>query len=1050
VITAVEIARAMGDHAPTPEQQAVIEAPLEPMLVVAGAGSGKTATMAARVVWLVVNGLVSGASVLGLTFTRKATAELADRINARLLAARKVFALSDDGLPRVATYNGFAAALVRDHGLRVGSDPDAAVISRSGAWQIMTDLVHSWPVDIGLDVRPGTVVARALALAEELRGNLLSVDDARRALCELIELFEEPRTGRPVKEVRDTPVATLRERLTLMDLVEAYQARKRALGVVEFADQVADACGIAPLVGPSLRDTFRLVLLDEFQDTSVAQLGLLADLFGPGHPVLAVGDPKQAIYGWRGASASALPRFRDRFATPDRPVRTLTLTTSWRNDEAVLQAANAVSRSIARDELVPAPRLVARPGASRGEVHVSVTTTTREEAGAIVRWVADRWRPGTTAAVLCRARKQFPPLIREFHERGIPVAVVGLSGLLFTPEVVDVRSALEVVSDPSRGDSMMRLLTNERLGMADLHVLSAWAGVLAGTGSKGTASLAEAVDSPPPVGWCTPEGHELSPTARARISRLSRALSDLRDHAHLPLGELVVAAEQALGIDIEVSARAGVDPVAARARLDAFAARATEYAAGVPRPTLGGFLEWLDAAEANENGLDLAPAEVTSEAVQLLTVHASKGLEWDVVAVAGLSEGQFPSYNTRTKGDNGWLTDAGTLPSSMRGDADSLPSLDLSCSDWRDLRDALEEFRIRTREHRVAEERRLVYVAVTRARASVLLSAARFPVGASRPAPLSRFLDDLTSFAQIPDGFGVAPVPDVESRNPDLEEVRGEYPTTDPAGPRRARLDAAARAVDRALAGLGGLLGSSASSLEVVDALVATAPLTSRERELAEEVRALLAEREEQGCVAEVGPYLSTSAALALVRSPGGFARDLRRPVPRPPQRDARRGTAFHAWLENHFRQPALLGEPDEDMWGEHGDPADLAELQKAFLHSSWASRSPLQVELDLETPVAGHLLRCRIDAVYRESNGVLLVDWKTGAVPRSPADLEHRQLQLAVYRLAYARSTGMDLADVHAAFVHVKEGVTIRAPLMTEAEIEEKFAGAFLSLMDE
>lgn len=1042
MISAFEVARVLRDDPPTPEQAAVIEAPLEPLLVVAGAGSGKTATMAARVVWLAVNGVVASEDVLGLTFTRKAAGELADRVRARLAAAVQAFGLTDAGQPRVATYNSFAAALVRDHGLRVGRDPDAAVISRAGAWQIVDGLLRAWQSDIDVDAAPATLIARTLALSDELRANLLTAAEAREGIGDLIRQFEEPRTGRAVREVRDVPIAALRQRLALLDLVEAYQERKHALGVTEFADQVADACRIArdaPAVGTAMRAAYRVVLLDEFQDTSVAQLGLLADLFGPGHPVLAVGDPNQAIYGWRGASAASLTGFRARFAERGRPVRALTLSTSWRNDVGILRAANAVSVPL-RDGAeggTPVPVLAARAGAGAGEVHQSVTATALEEAAAIARWVEERWSPGRSAAVLCRARKQFPALIRAFRDRGIPVTVVGLSGLLFTPEVIDLRSALEVVADPGRGDAMMRLLTNERLGMADLHALAAWSSALAG---PDPASLVEAVDSPPPPGWRSPAGHALSADARARVSRLAAAIGHVRRLAWLPLPELVVEAERALGLDIEVTARAGVDPARARANLDAFASRAADYASGALAPTLAGFLDWLDAAEANENGLDIAAADVSTDAVQILTVHAAKGLEWDAVAIAGMSEGQFPSWDTRTTGDSGWLTRADELPYPLRGDAGSLPELDLTVADWPALRQEVSRFRERNLAHAISEERRLAYVAVTRARSAVLLSAARHPAGANRPASLSRFLEELSELATVPPGFGIAEAADGESTG-DLE-VRGSYPHDDPAGDRRDQLDAAVAAVRRA-AGRVSLLGNP-PGLASLEGALAGIPMTARERELAEEVRALLAEAaDDRAGEAEVGPLLSASAAMELVRAPAEFARRMRRPMPGRPQPHARRGTEFHAWLERRFRRPALLGEP-EDIWEADPEPAELETLKRSFLDGPWAHRVPLAVELDLETPVAGRLIRCRIDAVYREADGVMVVDWKTGREPTGGEEREHRQLQLALYRLAYARAAGLDLGEVRAAFVYVRTGVTIEAENLTEAQIEDRFGPAF------
>ncbi len=1052
--TASTIAVALGDHLPTPEQQAAIEAPLAPTLVVAGAGSGKTATMAARVVHLVVNGQVRPEEMLGLTFTRKAAGELSDRVRGRLAAARRHFPGIGDlsAPPTLTTYNAFAAALVRDHALRVGADPDATLITGAGAWQLMDRIVQSWPDEVESTLTPATVVDRALKLAEALRTNLVSVEEAREGLEGLLEDLEQTREGTPSKRVRE-PADAVRARLALLDIVRAYETRKVELGLVEFSDQVALACAIAhrvPAVGALLRAQYRVVLLDEFQDTSVAQLGLLADLFGPGHPVMAVGDPHQAIYGWRGASAASLTGFRERFALPGRPVATLSLATSWRNDHAVLSAANALSaplRHTAGPEGALLGPLDPHPGAEAGEVGVSVALTQAEEAAEIARWIGERWRPGSSAAVLCRARKQFPQVLRALRERGLPATVVGLSGLLHTPEVVDLRSALQVAHDAARGDALMRLLTGARLGLADLRVLADWAGVLGRRDGEATetATIVEALDRLPPSGWHTVDGLALSPEGRRRAERVRAVLRGIRGDLDLPLVDLVSAAERRLGLDIEVAARAGTDPVTARANLDAFAGHAASWAAGALTPTLGGFLAWLDAAEANENGLDIEQVEVATDAVQVLTVHAAKGLEWDVVAVAGLSDTQFPSCRRTPAGvaassDGGWVTRAEEFPYPLRGDAAALPALRTDAASWAEFTADLDDFKVRNLDHQLTEERRLAYVAATRARHHLLLSASRFLPGVARAVPLSRFLDDV---AAVPSpGFAVVPAPPAEALNPEMEEVRrAEYPLADPVGARRARLDLAAAAVRRSR----DALGSDTHALAAAALALGPEP-PPPVRRLADEAAVLLAERMERRAepALDLDGHLSASAAIALTADPEDFARRLRRPVPFRPQPRARLGSEFHAWVEHHFEQPALL-HPDEDLDRDEAT-AGLADLRRNFLASPWAARRPIAVEADLETLVAGRVIRCRIDAVFAGGDRIEVVDWKTGRPPSTRAELDVRQMQLALYRLAWSRASGVPLTAISGAFFHVADGVTVRADPWTEAQVEERFARALVA----
>ena len=381
---AVELARALGQsHAPTPEQVAVIEAPLRPLLVVAGAGSGKTETMAARVVWLVANHLVRPDEVLGLTFTRKAAGELSERLTTRLATLHEAglwAPSSDDGaavlddVPTVSTYHAYAGRIVREHGVRLGVEAESRLLSEAAAWQVAHEAVASWdgPMD-GVEKAESTVTTAVVDLAGEMAEHLVGVDAVARHLDEVMAALEAVPSGVTKRrtfpsEVRDA-ITVLRERRAVLPLVERYHELKRRRDAMDFADQVALAARIAttvPQVGVAERARFRAVLLDEFQDTSEAQLQLLRSLFvAPGSPVpvTAVGDPHQSIYGWRGASSTTLHRFREDFVDPDPPL-VLPLSTSWRNDRAVLDVANLVAgpRPARPGCRSPRWRHAARPG----------------------------------------------------------------------------------------------------------------------------------------------------------------------------------------------------------------------------------------------------------------------------------------------------------------------------------------------------------------------------------------------------------------------------------------------------------------------------------------------------------------------------------------------------------------------------------------------------------------------------------------------------------------------------------------------------------------
>ncbi len=1083
---AVDLARALGQsHAPTAEQVAVIEAPLCPLLVVAGAGSGKTETMAARVVWLVANGLVRPDEVLGLTFTRKAAGELSERLSSRLSALRDaglwapetepgVVALDDT--PTVSTYHAYAGRIVRDHGLRLGVEPDSRLLTEAAAWQFAHEAVVSWdgPME-GVEKAESTVTTAVVDLAGEMAEHLVDVDDLAAHLDRVVRHLEEIPKGEATRKrihpMRDV-VALLRERAAVVPVVRRYHELKRSRDAMDFADQMAVAARIANTVdevGRGERGRFRAVLLDEFQDTSEAQLQLLSALFvAPGEPVpvTAVGDPHQSIYGWRGASSTTLDRFRDDFRDTDDPARVVHLSTSWRNDRVVLDAANVLAGPLAEASRVEVRALSVRDGAGPGQVAVARLETIEDEATHIAAWVRARLaRPGRrTAAVLCRKRSQFDPVVDALEVAGVPYEVVGLGGLLHTPEVCDLVALLHVVQDPTRGDRLMRLLTGPscRLGAADLDGLGAWArsGASGGRRPRGAdlapdaserASIVEALDALPSVHWVGAEGERIGSTALARLHGLGATVQRLRSLTGMGLPDLVAEAEVALGLDIEVLARPEWSPGAARAHLDAFADVASTFASSAERPTLGGFLAWLDAAVDEERGLDLGWVEPRPDAVQVMTVHAAKGLEWDVVAVPGLVESSFPAHSANQgkvvgdgwghgePRDKGWLAGLASLPYDLRGDAGALPRFGWAEDhDWESIGGAMESFTAAVAAHGITEERRLAYVAVTRARADLLVTAHVWGT-ASTPRVTSRFLEELRS-----SGITLAPgpwvdMPPVNPPKPPNPRTAGvvsvTWPTEDVL-PRRRLLLGPAREVTDAMAGPpsagprpdagGGRWEGEASML-----------LDERARR-----------RAGAAVDVELPAHLSISALVALAEDADQFTFDLRRPMPTSPARAARRGTAFHAWLEQHYSSASIVdvdelpGSADEDASDE-----DLRVLRETFLASEWADRMPVEVETSVETVVDGIAVRGRIDAVFEETgaDGLtrwVVMDWKTGR-PAVGERGSARALQLAAYRLAWARLRGVSEARVSGAFFHAATGETVWPDLPGSEEITRVLSAA-------
>ncbi|MFC7275586.1 UvrD-helicase domain-containing protein [Paractinoplanes rhizophilus] len=1091
--TPSELARLLRLPRPTDEQETIISAPVQPLLVVAGAGSGKTETMASRVVWLVANGYAHPDQILGLTFTRKAAGELAHRVRTRLGQLVRRLGRDDAlvGEATISTYHSYAARVVTEHGLRAGFEPSARLLTEAARWQIVDSLVRAYTGEMtGLNRAPGTVTDDVLALAAELADHLVTPDELAAWTGRFFaEVQEMP--GRVYKDVADA-LQRQRHRLTLLPLVRLYEQRKLDLEAMDFGDQMARAALVArdhPEVGEIERGRFRIVLLDEYQDTSHAQVTMLNALFGGGHPVTAVGDPCQSIYGWRGASAGTLDRFPREFVTGDgrdAPVRSLTK--SWRNRPEILEVANELSRPL-RDFGAQVATLQAAPRVAASVGGRTVTCALLETYAQEADWIADQmlaaWRitagmldaapeqipveKRPTSAVLVRVRSQILAIEQALRARGLPVEVVGLGGLLDTPEVRDVVSTLRVLADPTDGASLLRLLTGARwrIGPRDLVALHRRARGLAAARAEVVSRadpeefLSDRLDDATLIEAMADLGapQQYSAEGYARLRAYSRELSALRQRLDQPLPDLVADIERTAGLDVEVAVRgwrAG-DAGLARGHLDALGDVAARYAAETDGGTLAGFLAFLAAAEEEERGLEPGQVDVVEGAVQILTAHAAKGLEWDVVSVAGLSRGVWPG---QVRATDHYLMGIGVLPFPLRGDAEGLPRLDLSeAVDQKGVLAAVTAFGRAWREHDEREERRLAYVAVTRPRRLLLCSGYWWGDGVKRPRGPSVFLDEIRATCAA--GSGVVdrwvPEPAPDASNPAGDEVQSlEWPL-DPLGRRRPAMTAAADLIRRMIA------RPEASAAEAFADLAAHDPEIAARAGFAadlvglptldepgdedivrwrREADLLLAEREERsrrdGPIEVALPaHLSVSQLVVLRRDPQGLARSLRRPLPQRPTPYARRGTAFHAWLEQRFGSARLIdidelpGAADDDAAADE----ELAALQEAFLTGEWADRTPIEVEVPFATSVAGVVVRGRMDAVFADSgNRYDVIDWKTGRRPSGPA-AEAAAVQLAAYRIAWASLAGVPVNRVRAGFHYVREQVTVRPADLLDAD---------------
>ena len=1064
--SAIEIAAALAEKdskypIPNAEQIAIIEAPLEPAVVVAGAGSGKTETMGARVLFLVANDWVRPAEILGLTFTRKAAGELGLRVRKRLRQLNAANLLDKNRKVEldttITTYHSYAGRLLSEHAIRCGVDAGDQPIGEAAIWQMTENLVRNWPDEnFTSDSALSTVIKDVIGLSRLMLEHGVSNDQISHESDLILSKLESlgPLSNGDVRRIHKV----LTQRLSIIPMVNQLKKMRERDGTLTFDDQMSLAATISVKfedVGQIERSRYQVVLLDEYQDTSQSQVRMLSSLFGAGHPVMAVGDPCQAIYTWRGAAAGTIGAFAQHF--PKQPeqegAEQFSIPMTFRNDQLILELANAISEQIRENRNVIVEPLTARPEAGRGELACGIFETEETEAIGIAEYFQPLWlsrseraiqkrKEKDTFAVLVRKRSQIPEIELALRAADIPYEVFGMGGLVLVAEVADLIAMMRVVTDPDAGSALMRHLTGPRLnlGAADIAALSRYSRVLAQNifaksddliakiivgnpmqeeaDDQFSGSLIDALDE-----IAKADKSEFSQIGFKRLSDFAVDLRRLRSRAGGSPLDLISEIENYLFLDMEVFLRDGTQ--SGRRHLDRFIDEAAKFARG--GASISDFLIWLDIAVAEEDGLKSGTPEINQDVVSILTIHMAKGLEWDVVAVPGLAEKTFPSSGLEK--DN-WLSNEKHIPFQLRGDSQELPRFDISqCSSHTEVGKEFKKFNDECDKFRFAEEIRLGYVAVTRARSHLMCSTSRWrdakkPI---EPSELYEFVATLVN-SNLGNGGVVlhdAPAPMEGAENPQLTEPDTLLWPRDPLGDKREAFDAAVE-----------MVRSSAPH-----------PLTEGadplENSWIQDAQALINEIHQGKKSLEVllPSRLSVSTLMALKENPAELALAIRRPMPRPQDEYSRRGSAFHLWVESYFGQGTLFDDDDLQPMDPLEEDQNLEGLKKAWLASTWSSLTPYAVEVPFETVIGGVLVRGRIDAVYRfgdsENNEERyeVVDWKTGSKKLGEA----AAIQLAMYRIAWAKLQKIKVENVGAAFHYVPTGVTDRpVNLLSYAELTE------------
>jgi DNA helicase-2/ATP-dependent DNA helicase PcrA len=1040
-----EIVLAMGSE-PTDEQWRAISMPLEPYVVVAGAGSGKTSVMAARVVYLALvalgridadhEGVLPG-NVLCLTFTNKATENLILRIRSALGHLE----LPEGEEPEILNYHGFAAQVLERHGLLAGIEPGQRILTTAQRNELCARVLQEMTFrHVPAEWQP-TLIEKILELSDQAANH--RVDPLA------VVGFNEQRREQLRALKSNRALQASEERIELALAAERFRAIKQELGVIDFGDQITLALKTAegyPDVADDYRSRFRTLILDEYQDTNVAQADLINALFGDGFPVTAVGDPDQNIYAWRGASLFNLLQFPERFARADgTPAEKLPLYTNFRSGARILAAADKLIEPLPAAQR-PDPGKELRPFGPNGEGQVELARVLDEEAEAA--WIGDRivalhdegerW---SSVAVLCRKSRLFVPLQHALAERRVPVEIVGLAGLLKLPAVVEVLAYARAVDDPYASVDLARILLGPRyrVGFKDLARVASWAK------GRNYELRDEEEDEVTPFLFAEalehlddPEVREgLSDEGYARLQEFRSELAELRADARRPVGEFLAEVVRRTGLLAELEASPDVAAATAtRRNLAAFLDEVHAFAPVDDELTLGSFLDYVNAAEELERQ-EWAPVQPSDEdSVKVMTIHQAKGLEFDTVFVPGFAKEILPDarvqQNPAEKGKS--------LDFELRGDADILPAFNNN----------LKQFWFALRGQAMIEERRTAYVALTRAKQRLFITGAHWYGEGETAKKPSEFFDELAAWADETGSATVDPGPEVSDENPLIgyrERFVKEWPgpalraERDPLfadGWRKAAADAA---------GAGG-----AGELTLLEHL--SPEEEARFHELAagrkSAAAAALDRDREVPATPELPATIAVGGAIEYARCPKRFYWTTVRPLPRFSGPAARIGTQVHRWIELRSSGQTSLLELDEapDLTAEElsGQPGKVDRLQQAFLGSRFAGTVPLFAERPFLLHVDGSVLSGRIDAIYGEPDDDWeVVDYKTGRKPAEDDSLA--SLQLDVYALACTEVWGKRPEQVKLTYLYLASGEEVSYPAGDPAETRARLLRSFAGM---
>ncbi|MBI5044976.1 MAG: ATP-dependent helicase [Candidatus Levybacteria bacterium] len=668
-----------------PEQKEAITHGDGPLMIIAGAGTGKTTVVTKRIEHLILEKKVNASNILALTFTEKAASEMEKRI--------------DEILPYgytnlwIETFHAFCDRVLRQEAIHIGLTPSYELMTETEAILFLKKTLFDFDL---VYFRP---MGNPMKFIQGMLSHFSRLKDDDINPTQYLAYAEKLKTNEDIEEVE------VQKTFELAYAFEKYEFLKNQAGVMDFSDLISNVLTLfrkRPNILSKYQEQFTYILVDEFQDTNYSQNEMAILLSGEKKNITVVGDDDQSIYRWRGAALSNMLQFRSHFPK----AKIVTLNKNYRSTQIILDGAYKMIQNNNPDRLEAKEgiekKLIALRAQKGKQIEFLYKTRVEDEAEAVAKYIKNEVKKNGLLykdfAILVRANNHATPFQRALEREKIPCQFLGPSHLFEQNEIRDLIAYLKILANYDDNASFYRVLT-----MPIFNIQARDIATLLNYVRKNNCTLLEAIEQNGAIGM-TEDG----------FKKIKRVEEILKKHLQLLSTE---SAGQILYYFFEDSGLLGyyLDPKTSQTEHQAqnvakFFTKLQSFASNNTDASVFAVVDWIELSmELGESPLAAEIDWSTSNAVNVLTVHSSKGLEFPVVFVTNLVTQRFPSRDRKEQ-----------IPVPTDIIREVLPIGD----------------------ENLQEERRLFYVAMTRAKDQLILTAAKYYGEGKKERKLSPFIGE--------------------------------------------------------------------------------------------------------------------------------------------------------------------------------------------------------------------------------------------------------------------------------------------------------------------